>query len=287
MEIAIHLGAHCTDEDLILRTLADNPGAMTAAGVVIPPANRARPAIRKALQGGTQILPGMGNPLVADLMDGVPGRRMVLSYEGFLGAYAKVLSGPSIYAEAGQRAAMLRNLFPGHDITFFLAVRNPATFVPALFEASTVDDFGTFLSGHDLANVTWSGPVAAIRAACPEAPLTVWCNEDLPLIWPDILRAVAGVEGDTGGADAILRQIMTRDGFQRFQAYLRDNPPAGLSTWRKIVTAFLGKYADAAKTEPEIALPGWSDGMIAGLSDLYEQDVARLRAMGDITFIAP
>ena len=287
MKIAIHLGAHCTDEDLILRTLADNPQVLTGAGVVIPPAGKARPAIRKALQGNGQMIPGMGNPLVTELLENVRGSRMVLSYEGFLGAYAKVLAGPSMYVEAGQRTAMLRDLFPGHDVQFFLAIRNPATFIPALFEASSVDDFGAFLAGHDLANITWSEPVAAIRAACPEVPLTIWCNEDLPLVWPDVLRAVAGVEEALAGEDAVLSQIMTREGFRRLRSYLKDNPPAGLSTWRKVVTAFLGKYADESKVEPEIALPGWDEPMIAGLSDLYERDVARLRSMGDITFIAP
>lgn len=287
MDIAIHLGAHCTDEDLILRTLSDNGNLLRKHSVTIPPAGKARPAIRKALQNRGDPVPGMSNPLISELSDSVPTNRLVLSYEGFLGVYAKVMSGNSMYVEAGARAEMLRDLFPGHSVEFFLAVRNPATFVPAIFEASSVDAFPDFIAGHDLAKMTWSEPVASLRAACPDVPLTVWCNEDLPLIWPDVLRAVSGVDATMNGQDAILKQIMTPAGYVRFQAYLRDNPAKSRATWRKVVTAFLAKYADGAAIAPEITLPGWTDEMIAGLSELYEADVERLRAMGDVTFLTP
>lgn len=287
MQIAIHLGAHCTDEDLILRTLSDNGPLLTQHSVAVPPGGKARPAIRKALQGGGNLVPGMGNPLMQELLDETPADRIVLSYEGFLGVYAKVLSGPSIYAEAAKRARMLRDVFPGHEVEFFLAIRNPATFVPALFEASSAADFAGFVAGHDLAQITWSEPVTQIRAACPGVPLTLWCNEDLPLIWPEVLRRVAGIDVDMTGENAILAQVMTREGFRRFEGYLQDNPVPNQTIWRKVVTAFLKKYADEAAVAPEIDLPGWSEEMIAGLSDLYEKDVIRLKAMDDVTFIAP
>ncbi|CTQ48814.1 hypothetical protein [Jannaschia donghaensis] len=288
MQIAIHLGAHCTDEDLILRTLIENAPLLTRQSVVVPPGGKARPAIRKALQGnGGNLVPGMGNPLMQELLEETSADRIVLSYEGFLGIYAKVLSGRAMYTEAARRTQMLRDIFPGHQVEFFLAVRNPATFVPALFEASSATEFPAFIAGHDLAQINWSEPVAQIREACPDVPLTVWCNEDLPLIWPDLLRRIAAVDAEMTGEDAILRQIMTPEGFRRFEGYLRDNPVPNLTMWRKVVTAFLNKYADDAAIAPDITLPGWSEDMIVGLSDLYEQDVARLRAMDGVTFIAP
>ncbi|MCK0167412.1 hypothetical protein MWU52_07630 [Jannaschia sp. S6380] len=288
MEIAIHLGAHCTDEDLLLRTLADNGALLDRARVHIPAGNKARPVLRRALQGASRS-PTANAPdaLVDDLLRGALADRMVLSYEGFLGTYATALAGPRLYPDAGDRCRSLCRIFDSHDVSFFLAVRNLATFVPALFQASSVERFEDFMAGHDLGRVTWSEPVSAIREACPEAPLTLWCNEDLPLIWPDVLQAVSEIDDTMKGQNAILRQIMTREGFRRMDAYLQENPAPARSTWRKVVTAFLAKYADEAVIEPEIALPGWTGEMIAGLSDLYERDVARLKAMEDVTFIAP
>ncbi len=289
MDIAIHLGAHCTDEDLIVKTLSRNGDMLRTYGVAVPPQGRARPAIRKALQTRRgNVMPGAGDPLIADILgEDTSVSRMVLSYEAFLGIYAKVLAGNTIYAEAGQRAAMLRDLFPGHNVQFFLAMRNPATFVPAIFEASSSDDFSAFVSGHNLANIAWSQPIEALRSSCPEVPLTIWCNEDLPMIWPDLLRVVSGVDVRMKGENAVLQQIMTPSGFKRLEVYLKDNPAPSMEVWRKVVTAFLGKYADDMKVEPEINLPGWSEDMIAGLSDLYERDVEGLKTRADLTFIQP
>lgn len=287
MDIAIHLGAHCTDEDLILRTLTENAALLEREGVHLPPGNKARPALRRALQGAEKQRSAPSGTVLDALLQGRSAERMVLSYEGFLGTYATALAGDRLYPEAGHRCDLLGQIFAGHAVTFHLAIRNPATFVPALFQASSVDRFSDFLQGHDLAKIAWSDPVDAIRKACPQIPLVVWCNEDLPLVWPDVLRRLAGTEAPLEGENAVLGQIMTPEGFRRLELYLKDNPPANLSTWRKVVTAFLGKYADEALVEPEIALPGWSQDMIAGLSDLYERDVERLKAMKDLTFIAP
>ena len=288
LDIAIHLGAHCTDEDLILRTLMQNADALTRRGIVVPPGNRVRPAIRRVLAARPDdAFPPNTEPLRDSLLDGERARRLVLSYEGFLATYATALDGPDLYPEAGRRAASLQDVFPRDRVAFFLAIRNPATHVPALFEASSADDFGAFLDGVDLPRLRWSAVVDAIRAACSDAALTVWCNEDLPLIWPDVLYAVIGTDIPLAGEDAILRQVMSAEGVRRFEAYIQENPAPDRSTWRKAASAFLVRHADAAQIEPEITQPDWSEDMIAGLSDLYEADVARIRARDDVTFLAP
>jgi hypothetical protein len=288
VDIAIHLGAHCTDEDRLLRTLLSEGDRLKRDGVAVPPPGKSRPALRKALQRQGKDMLGGSNPgLMRELTEGTEPTRIALSYEGFLGTYATVLSGNVMYPEAASRAGLLRDLFPGHQVHFFLGIRNPATFIPALFEASTVDDFDRFLAGHDLSAMTWSRVVRQLRDGLPDVPLTVWCNEDLPLIWPDILRAVTGRDMPHRGDRVILEEIMSQSGFLRLEGYLRDNPPASLSTWRRIVTAFLKKYARPEKIEEEIDLPGWTEDVIASLSIQYDEDVARLAGMGDVTFLRP
>ncbi|KIT16890.1 hypothetical protein [Jannaschia aquimarina] len=290
MQIAIHLGAHRTDEDLILRTLQRNSGALDAAGVTVPPPGRARPAIRKAAQsaGSGGLMPDAQNALLAEMLeDGVEPARVILSYEAFLGIYAKVLDGTRMYSDAGRRAALLRNLFPEHDVSFFMAIRNPATFVPAIFEASRIDQLEEFLDGHDLTAMRWSEPIKAIRASCPDVPFTVWCHEDLPLLLPEVLALLSGVEEPMEGADAMAQHVMTDVGFRRMQTYLADNPAATRSTWRKVATAFLGKFADPEAVEPEITTEGWTSEAVAALSEIYEEDVARLQHLPGITFLTP
>ena len=290
MEIAIHLGGHRTDDDLILRTLQRNGKRLQAAGIAVPPAGRARPAIRRAAQSarGAALSLEAQDALLSEILggEGRP-RRMLLSYEAFLGVYAKVLGGDRMYADAGQRATLLQGLFPEHRVSFFLGMRNPATLIPALYEASTVESFAAFVEGQDLQAMRWSDPVRAIRAACPDSPLTVWCNEDLPLVWPDVLETISGLGAALDGEDAVLERVMTAQGIERLRAYLKDKPPLPRPMWRKVATAFLGKFADPDVTEPAIDQPGWTEGIIATLTAVYEDDMGRIADMPGVVFLRP
>ena len=273
---------------MILRTLAANGKTLGRYGVRVPPGGKARRAIRQALRDrGGDLLPGTLPPRLQEILGDVPPARLVLSYEGFLGTYAKVLSPDGIYADAGSRAASVRAIFAGHDVEFFLAVRNPASFLPALFEASSQTDFAAFVAGCDFGRIAWSDPVAQIRDACPEVPLTVWCNEDLPLLWPEILRRLSGVDADLAGREAVLAEILTPEGLARLERRLADDPPADDAEWRALVAELLATSADPDALAPEIALPGWTEEVIADLTARYEADVARLAAMDGITFLAP
>ena len=289
MQIAIHLGAHRTDDDPILQVLQRNSGLLHAHDAAVAPPRKARPAIRKAAQNarGAGLLADRQDDLLTEMLGPARPGRVVLSYEAFLGVYARVLEGGRLYADAGQRAQLLRNLFPDHEISFFLAIRNPATFLPEVLSSSSLDRMDELTRGAELGALRWSDPVRDIRAACPDVPLTVWCNEDLPLIFPQVLEAVSGVAEPMEGEDAMLERVMTRAGLARLRSYLRDNPPATRSTWRKVVTAFLGKYADPAVVEPEIDVPGWTAETLAGLSAVYERDVESMAQMPGLTMLRP
>ena len=103
-----------------------------------------------------------------------------------------------------------------------------------------------FVAGQDVGAMRWSEPLAAIRAACPDVPLTVWCNEDLPLVWPDVLRAVAGVGTELAGEDAILRQIMSPAGFARLEGF----PETG--KWFERITEREGFQASLPRPESSL-----------------------------------
>ena len=265
---------------------------MAEAGVTLPPLRKFRPPLRRALRGaGEDLLPGAANPLIAEILDSVGGRRLVLSYDAFLATHLDAFSERTIYPEAAMRCVRLRDLFPGHDVSFLMGIRNPATLIPELFEASTAEDFASFVSAFDLGSLRWSDTIEAIRGACPDVPLTSWCHEDLPMIWPDALRAMAGLALDEmtelEGDFAILHQVMQQKGLARLKEYLRDNPPEHPASRRRIVSAFLDKYAEPEAIAPEIDLPGWTADLIAGLSAGYEADVARIMRRDDVRFLTP
>ena len=152
-----------------------------------------------------------------------------------------------------------------------------------------MDNFSEFMHGLAPHNVRWSDLIARILNILPNASLTVWCNEDTPLIWAQLIRELGGVDPltkITGGFD-LLASIMSAEGMKRFVTYLKANPPQTEVQKRRIIAAFLEKYALDEEIEEDIDIPGWTDATLNHLTALYEEDVYRIERMEGVTFIAP
>ncbi|HAW47557.1 MAG TPA: hypothetical protein DCX34_10005, partial [Roseovarius sp.] len=69
--------------------------------------------------------------------------------------------------------------------------------------------------------------------------------EDTPLIWAQVLRAMAGTDESVplAGEFALLPEIMTKAGHQRFTTYIDSRPGLTDAQKRRVVTAFLDKFA--------------------------------------------
>ena len=290
MRIVYHLGAHCTDEDRLLRCLLRNRAALADQGVVVPGPARYRKLLRDTavqLKGArasveTQAL------VLEQIMDEDRADRLILSWDSFLSFPQWVLR-PGLYPLAGERIRAFTQIFPDIEAEFHLAIRNPATFLPALFEKQKVKSYEDFLSGIDPMFLHWSDVVAQIRSDNPDVQLTIWCDEDAPLVWPEVLSAVTGL-ADTNvleGADELLATIMAPEGLTRMRDYLIKNPALSATHHKKIVAAFLDKFVLPDKIEVEVALPGWTADLIADMTAGYEADVARIADMDGIDFITP
>jgi len=83
------------------------------------------------------------------------------------------------------------------------------------------------MHGMNPNDIRWSELITRIQALAPNATLTVWANEDTPLIWAELMRELSGVDPltrITGGFD-LLATIMSKAGMQRFTSYLKSHPP--------------------------------------------------------------
>jgi hypothetical protein len=137
--------------------------------------------------------------------------------------------------------------------------------------------------------VTWSEMLRRLRMTHPDAPVTVWCNEDTPLLWGQIMREMADVGFDVPlrGVDDLLGTIMDATGFKRMRRYLADNPPHSEMQRRRIVGAFLDRYALDTEIEEELDLPGWTPALIEEMSLLYEDDMAEIARIPGVTLLNP
>jgi len=182
------------------------------------------------------------------------------------------------YDQAESKIRGLLSLFPDDKISLALAMRDPATFVPAVFAKSKAATFKAYMKGYH-----------RIRNTAPQCELTVWCNEDTPLLWPRLIRTLAGVSDETtidGGYD-LLASIMSTEGMTRMLSYMRSHPPKSEGHKHKIIAAFLDKYAIEDEMEEVVDIPGMTQESVAELTALYDEDVARIGDMDDVNLLLP
>lgn len=291
MQIAIHFGAHCTDEDRLIRTLLKNRDILSKEGIVVPGTGRYRQIMRKTMQAsdGSLASPEAEQALLDAILDVDVAERVVLSYENFICVPNRVLAQGRIYPMMEQRAKIYASMFPGQECAFFLAVRSPATLIPALMAKAETDDYLAVLNGCDPLALRWSETLIAMREGAPDVPVTVWCDEDTPLIWSEVLREVSGHDPFTKlmGTLDILADIMTAEGLTRLRTYLDKNPTAIEAQRRRIISAFLSKFVRPEAVEIELDLPGWTEDYVAELTENFDDDVETIARLPGVTFITP
>jgi hypothetical protein len=288
MRIVYHLGAHCTDEDRLVRSLLKNRAILAEQGIVVPAPTRYRKLMRDTavqLRGmpaseETQAL------ILEQIMDEPVANRLILSWDSYLSFPAWAMRG-GLYAASGRRVRAFTQIFPDIEAEFHLAIRNPATFLPALQEKVSAKGKEDVLSDANPQALRWSEMIAQLMDHNPGVPLTVWCDEETPLIWPEVLEAVSGHDPGTvlTDTDEVLAMIMNEIGLARMRAYCAEHPPQSVSQRRRIVSAFLEKFARPEAVEVEVNVPGWTEELVADLTERYMEDVARIRRMPGLRFI--
>lgn len=293
MQVILHTGAHCTDDDKILKCLLRNASDWRHEGIAIPGPSKYRQSLSLLANNLANKTPGPdAREIVLDTIlaeDPDQIERLLLSHENFFAVPKLLFGGGLIYRKAEMRMRMLCDLFQGDQIEMFMGLRNPATFLPAVYAQTPHDDFATFMNGVDPAHVLWSDLLRRLRAEVPEVPITVWCNEDTPLIWGEILREMAGIELTRKiiGAFDVFSDIITQEGMKRFRAFLKENPNVNEIQKRRVMTAFLGKYAIEDAIEEELDLNGWDDDYVDMLTEIYEEDIFTISRMPGVQLITP
>ncbi len=291
MQVVFHLGAHCTDENRILRALLRNRAALAATGVVVPAPGRYRTLIRESLVAlrGAPATRQIQATLLDAATDEERTERLILSHDGFLCIPHRVISDQGFYGMAGRRVAALANLFAEAEVEFHIAMRNPATLVPALIGLIKGGSYRTVVGDTPPGELRWLPVIRAMREALPEARLIVWCNEDTPLLWPDILGAIADVDASGPFEEALdmAESLMTTDGLRRLKDYLAARPPSSPTARRRVHAAFLEKFARPDAMEVEVDLPGWTGEVIESVTADYDADCAEIAAMPGVEYLQP
>lgn len=294
MQIVYHLGVHCTDDGGLLRVLLRNRALLRQERIAVPEPDRYPDLLRAA----ASVFAGRAADAAGaeQLLDGLlPGAdedetaRLILSFEGFLAFPRDAVTQSQLYPAAAARSRGLAALFPEDGVEFHLAIRNPATFLPALSARRKAKGQEPLPDGFEAQALRWSELLERIHAACPEAGLTVWCDEDTPLIWHSVLRAVSGHDEGIELAHALdlPASLMSEVGQRRMAAWLAETKPLTDAERRRGIADYLERFALPERLEVEVDLPGWTDETVARLTEAYEVDCARIAGLPWVRFLTP
>ena len=290
MHLVQHIGAHVTDGERLIRSLMKNQKPLADHGVRVPVPTSYRRLLREAIQ--RHLNDGTGAEERDPFLDAfLPDRpeRLVLSNPAFICTPNRIFEGREFYGLAGMKVRALCDIFAGDEVEIFLATRNPATFIPAVWEQSRARSVEAYLDGLDPRQALWSDVVRRIRDLVPSARLVVWANEDTPLIWGRLMRAMAGVpfSEPLDGVHDLVDEIMTEEGRARFRAYLRTHPPQSESQMSRVAAAFLDKYAVPEEVMEEVDMEGWDASVVSDLTRGYEADLDLIAGMDGVTVLQP
>lgn len=291
MEIAFHLGVHLTDQDQLIRCLMRNRALLAEQGIAVPGVSSYRAQLPQlAHDMRDQPTNATTQDILLDgLVEADDVRRVVFSSESMLAQHRWVIGHDRFYPRADVRMGQLAHLFPEARVQAYLAIRNPATFLPALVADKRSGGIEQALKGCDPELLRWSELIARLRLAVPGMALTVWRDEDTALLWPEILRAVSGHAPGTEltGWFAWYWDLMTPKSHEAMRRWFQTNPSPDDLHRRRVLSAMLDKFALPEKTDADAALPGWDEAYVDVLSELYDQDVDAIAAMDGVTLLEP
>ena len=291
MQVALHFGAPYTDEHRIQLCLGKNRERLAEVGTVIPRPSSFRKSLRPVLH---RFREGTGDDelreqFITDVAgDAIPDR-VVFSIDNFLGVPRMSVREDQFYPGYPNRLDSFLQLFDGAQVGLYFATCNPATYVQSLIKAHPGHEPGALIENSDPMQLRWSSFIARIREFYPQLPMTVWCNEDSPLIWQEIIREIAGVDPTfelDGGFD-FLKEIMVEEGFKRFTEFLAQRPGITAVQQKRVIAAFLEKFARDDMLEEDIDFPGWTEMHVDMLSELYDEDIYEIEKIPNIKFLTP
>ncbi|MFD1794635.1 hypothetical protein FQV27_06875 [Paracoccus aurantiacus] len=288
MQIVYHVGAHGSDHERLIRTLLRNREELWTLGTDIPSPTRYKGVFGGAITAlnGGEAPAEMQETLLDSLIDSDSARRLILSQSMFLGLPQRAIGESGFYPRGAHRMLGLSNLFPDSAVEFFLSVVHPAAQVAELVLLSK-GDYDAVMGGRDPRTLRWAPFVRAIQDAIPDRELVVWAQEDLPFIWPEVLRRMAGIGPETPlrGEDAVLADLLPAEALAELNRQISAIPGIGISTRRDMIEKALSDHATEGAAESAVNLPGWSQDLIDELSQIYAEDIDELSSMPGIDFI--
>lgn len=291
MQIAFHIGANFTDQDRLLKALLKDAAALLQHGVAVPGPGRYRGLIRETLQvlDGAQAPEGSRDILLDAILDDDQVSRMVLSNSNFMAIPQRIFAHGVFYPQAATKLRALRRLFPDDQLSLFMALRHPVGFLQEAHARSAAGSISAYPGLITPAELRWSDVIHRMREAAPSIPLIIWCDEDTPVIWQDVLRALAGADAafSPAGRDDLLEDILPKPALDTLQARLDAADGATPPMRHALIADALEAMDESLLPADQVTLAGIDEAALAEITASYDADTEAIAQMDGVTMIRP
>ncbi len=291
MQIAFHIGANCTDEDRLLKSALRNADTLLRHGIAVPGPGKYRRLIREAIESLDAGAPSQEarDVLLDAIVEDDDISRLLLSNDNFITIPKRIFDHSVFYHQAERKVRGLRELFPNDSISLFMGIRHPASFLQETASRAEVSSLAQYLGVLSPVEVLWSDVIRRIRRAAPDIPLYVWCNEDTPLIWEELIRIFTGVSADvaiTGQFD-VVSHIISNEGMEALRARIAEVPSDDIEQRQVLIADVIDAHALPELVEDTIELPELDTPLVQAITDAYEADLDVISQIQGVDLILP
>ena len=291
MQMVFHVGVHATDGDRLLKTLLNNRSWLLQNRTEVVPPSHHRGLFEEALMSlnGGSSTPEMEQILLDAVLQHDDTQRVVFSSQTFMGAPGRAVGRDGFYPQIGSRVNALANLFPSAKAEFFVAIRNPATLITDVMREFTGGDYRVLMQGREPADLRWRDAIQRLVRHAQGRRIVMWCHEDVPLIWPEIVRLAANMPPDAPllGALVYMHELLGDAGLAQLRTALGGRDQLSVPQRRKIYGQILADHALPGKLDQAVDLPGWTQDLVDEVTAQYRADVAEIACLPGVEFILP
>ncbi|GAA6188637.1 hypothetical protein [Litorivita sp. NS0012-18] len=289
VHVALQIGSAMDGSDGLIWSLRKNDALLAAQNCAVPRPKyyrRALGRLAEGLRGKPAPAEAQDNLLFSGLAEG-EGRVFFVDTEQIGNADAAFDDG-LFFGAAGDIPAWTRALFPDARFSFLMGLSNPAMLIAELVQSGAYGTYAEITGGADIMALRWSDVIARVQAKNPDVPLILWTKEELPFVWPQIMRAALGVGEDAalGGTLDPLGPILTPDGHARLVSYLDARSELSETARMRVIEIFMEKFARPDQIAIDIDLPGWAADTFERMTQNYETDLERIASMEGVTLIS-
>ncbi|MGV6802716.1 MAG: hypothetical protein ACWA49_00820 [Ruegeria sp.] len=273
----------------MLKSLQTNAKILSEHGVSLLGPRRFRQVFKSPLNALSK------GPVPASSIDNMrslvpaesPNGRVVMTCADFVGERQSAIQDGQFYPEAGHRLAFLDEVYDANTVELYIGIRNPGSFIPKVLMSLPEPHRQDIIRTTDLSCLSWVTLVEDIRDLAPDVSVTLWANEDTPLIWGDVVRSLCAFEPDVPLVDefSLLSSLVSDDGKQEISALTGQASSMDRPTLQDRLSEIFEEFALPEEIEEEMELPGWSLDIFDAFSELYAQDLARLKTMPGVRFL--